>query len=181
MRKWIICIIILSFFNIGSVGMGKKIEKVDYRLLVSNMISMSTIDPSTISIIPNGFPLTEKKKVGNKFGMRFHPILKKNKFHKGIDIPAELGAPIIATAHGKVKYAKTSRSYGNVVMINHSKIHSTKYAHMSKILVEKGDIVSKGDTIGLVGSTGRSTNSHLHYEVLENNKHKNPIHYLCNE
>ena len=182
MRRWILCVtILLSSFNIGSVGLEKEVVKIDYSLLMSNAKSITTIDPTNILIIPSGFPLSKRVNLGSKFGMRMHPILKINKFHKGIDIPAKLGTPVIATAHGKIEYSKLSKSYGNTIKIKHSDSYSTKYAHMSKLLVKKGEIVSKGDTIGLVGSTGRSTNSHLHYEVLENNKHKNPIHYLCNE
>ncbi len=112
------------------------------------------------------------------FGMRRHPIHKVVKMHAGIDFSAPQGTPINATGDGKVtriKYDK--RGYGTNVMIDHGYGFTTLYAHMRDVDVEIGEKVHKGQKIGTVGNTGTSTAPHLHYEVRQNGKPVNPIHY----
>lgn len=112
------------------------------------------------------------------FGLRVHPIYKVRKMHKGIDFSAKTGTPIYASGDGTISRVQNSRSgYGNNVMINHGYGYESLYAHMSKILVKPGQKVKKGQKIGLVGSTGRSTGPHLHYEVHYKGAPVNPIDY----
>lgn len=102
---------------------------------------------------------------------------RRGVFHRGLDISAAKGVPVVACADGEVKFTgsrKGYRSYGRTVLIDHGKDVRTHYAHLSKILVKKGDKVKKGQTIALVGNTGRSTSPHLHLEVSVGNRYYNP-------
>ena len=98
--------------------------------------------------------------------------------HKGIDIGTFIGANIYAAARGKVIYAGWQGGYGNTIMIHHGSGITTLYGHLEKILIKYGQIISKGDVIGLVGSTGKSTGPHLHYEIRVNGKRVDPMNYL---
>lgn len=110
------------------------------------------------------------------FGMRVHPIYRVRKMHAGIDFSARTGTPIYASGDGIVSRVQSAKSgYGKNVMINHGYGYETLYAHMSKMLVKPGQKVKKGQEIGLVGSTGRSTAPHLHYEVHFKGQAVNPI------
>lgn len=111
------------------------------------------------------------------FGRRIHPILKVPKMHYGIDFTAPTGTPIYASGGGKVIRSEYSRTYGNVVEIDHGYGYTSIYAHMSKVLVKKGDKVKRGEEIGKVGNTGRSTAPHCHYEVHHKGKPVNPINF----
>ena len=119
--------------------------------------------------VPSGKP-TDYVRISSPFGTRVHPITRKRHTHKGIDLAAPKMTPIYATADGDVTFAKWNGGYGNFVKINHGNGYKTAYAHMHKIAVEKGAHVSKGDLIGYVGTTGRSTGNHLHYEVYYQDK-----------
>lgn len=113
------------------------------------------------------------------FGMRVHPIHKIPKFHKGIDFTAPEGTKIQATGDGVIEQVEEkSTGYGLNVMINHGHDYETRYAHMAKILVKKGQKVKKGEVIGLIGDTGSSTAPHLHYEVHYKGEAVNPIQYV---
>ena len=111
------------------------------------------------------------------FGKRLHPIYKVMKMHDGIDFTAVKGTPIQATGDGKVITAKRSPSYGRYVVIRHNDEYETLYAHMDEIMVLKGQKVKRGEQIGTVGNTGRSTAPHLHYEVHHKGRPVNPISY----
>lgn len=111
------------------------------------------------------------------FGVRIHPIFKVAKMHQGIDFAARTGTPIYATGDGKVIRAKSSSGYGKNVVLDHGYGYKSLYGHMSKILVKPGQKIKKGEKIGLVGSTGRSTAPHLHYEIHYKGKPINPIDY----
>lgn len=115
-------------------------------------------------------------RVSSGFGMRRHPILGYSKMHKGMDFAAPTGTPIYAAGDGKVQRAGRFSAYGNYVRIRHSGDLDTAYAHMSRIApgVKAGSRVKQGQIIGYVGTTGRSTGPHLHYEVLIANKQVNP-------
>ena len=106
------------------------------------------------------------------------PFLGKRAFHDGIDFSADEGEPIFATAGGIVVRAQKWGRYGNLITISHGGGLETRYAHLSKILVKKGQIVNKQDLIGLVGNTGRSTGPHLHYEIKLNDHSLDPKQYL---
>jgi len=112
------------------------------------------------------------------YGMRNHPITGHRRFHRGIDIPSWVGAPIKSTADGVVIYSGWARAFGNMVVIRHNMGFMTKYAHASKTLVNKGEYVKKGQVIAQVGRTGLSTGPHVHYEILRWNKHISPAPYL---
>lgn len=124
------------------------------------------------------WPCPSSTKITSEYGMRYHPILKKNKLHTGIDIGASRGASIVAAAKGKVILAEWQTGYGNTVIIDHGGKIATLYAHCDKILVEVGDTVEAGKTIAKVGSTGWSTGPHLHFEVIVDGKTQNPLNYL---
>ena len=117
-------------------------------------------------------------RVTSEYGYRIHPVYGTRKFHSGIDIAAPKGTVIYAAADGVVTLAATSGGYGQCIIINHGSGLATLYGHCSQIDVSKGQSVSKGDRIGLVGSTGVSTGPHLHFEVRENGATKNPREYI---
>ncbi|MEA4924953.1 MAG: peptidoglycan DD-metalloendopeptidase family protein [Syntrophomonadaceae bacterium] len=116
--------------------------------------------------------------ITSPFGMRYHPILKVNKLHTGMDIGAPYGAKIVAADGGTVIFAGWLGGYGNATIIDHGASLSTLYGHQSQILVKVGDTVFKGQTIGKVGSTGYSTGPHLHFEVRKNGTPVEPRGYI---
>lgn len=115
-------------------------------------------------------------RLSSGFGMRRHPILGYNKMHKGMDFAAPTGTPIYAAGNGTVEMAGRQSGYGNYIRIRHNSSLKTAYAHLSRFAkgISKGKRVSQGDIIGYVGTTGRSTGPHLHYEVLVSNQQVNP-------
>lgn len=127
--------------------------------------------------IPSRNPL-DRGYLSSGYGMRKHPVLKRRARHKGVDIAAPTGTPIYATADGIVGRANWFSSYGLFVKIDHGAQLETRYAHMSKLAVNAGERVKKGDLIGYVGSTGRSTGPHLHYEVRIAGEAVNPMPYM---
>lgn len=116
--------------------------------------------------------------LSGSFGRRSDPFTGEAGFHRGLDISADKGQPVYATAAGKVDLAGYSGDYGNLIVLNHGYGLTTRYGHLSRFAVKLGAPVKKGDIIGYVGSTGRSTGSHLHYEVLSNGKLVNPLRLL---
>lgn len=112
------------------------------------------------------------------FGMRFHPLLGYVRPHKGLDFTAPHGTPVYATGDGRVDNSYYSSSYGNVIYLNHGFGFETRYAHLSKYIVQPGDKVKRGQIIGYVGNTGTSVSDHLHYEVLFQGEHINPINFF---
>ena len=117
-------------------------------------------------------------KVTSNFGSRIDPFNRRSAFHAGIDFRAGRGTPVKATGSGRVVHAGRKGGYGMMVEIDHGNGITTRYAHLSRILVKQGSRVKPGDTIGKVGSTGRSTGPHLHYEVRRNEKATNPARFL---
>ena len=115
--------------------------------------------------------------ITSQFGWRYHPIYHTQKYHSGVDIGASYGATIVAADGGTVITAGSVSGYGNCVVINHGNGITTLYGHMSSIAVSVGQKVSKGQTIGYVGSTGNSTGPHLHWEVTVNGVRQNPLNY----
>ena len=126
---------------------------------------LSTIQKTLLfNAIPNGKPLAYKR-ISSNYGYRTHPTKKTTSFHPAVDLPATHGTPIYAPASGVVVYAKRKGNYGKFMLLAHSFGFKTAYGHLSRYAVKSGDYVSKGDLIAYVGSTGRSTGAHLHYEV----------------
>jgi murein DD-endopeptidase MepM/ murein hydrolase activator NlpD len=121
--------------------------------------------PTIASVnVPSGMPLQDAT-LTSSFGMRTHPVLGGRRNHKGIDLAQPSGTPVYATADGVVGKAEWFSSYGNYIQIEHGGEMETRYAHLSGYAVTAGQFVHKGDLIGYVGTTGRSTGPHLHYEV----------------
>jgi murein DD-endopeptidase MepM/ murein hydrolase activator NlpD len=112
------------------------------------------------------------------YGSRFHPIFHYWREHKGLDFTAALGTPVYATGDGVVTMAYASDSYGNVVYLDHGHGFETRYAHLYKVAVHPGEEVKRGQVIAYVGNTGTSVSAHLHYEVLFNDQHVNPINFF---
>lgn len=137
-----------------------------------------------LASIPAVQPLSNKdlSHVASGFGYRIDPIYKTPKLHTGLDFAAAIGTPIYATADGKI--ASTSfdeGGYGNHVIINHGYGYQTLYGHMVRIKCKPGETVKRGQVIGWVGSTGKSTGPHCHYEVIRNGEKIDPVHYFFND
>ncbi|UXX39660.1 MULTISPECIES: M23 family metallopeptidase [Wolbachia] len=122
-------------------------------------------------------PLNGDFRISSNFGNRKHPIHGKIAFHKGVDYAAKLGSPIYAAAEGVVEYIGKNGGYGNYIKIKHKNEYSTCYAHISKFSsdIKLGSKVKQGQIIAYVGSTGVATGPHLHYEVIYNGKHIDPL------
>ncbi|RZJ00415.1 MAG: M23 family metallopeptidase, partial [Haliea sp.] len=117
----------------------------------------------------------EFSRVSSGFSMRFHPILQKWRAHLGTDFAAPTGTPARTVGDGIVTFAGVQNGYGNVIFVKHRNGQETVYAHLSKINVQRGQSVSQGQTIGLVGSTGWATGPHLHFEVRVNGVQQDPM------
>lgn len=133
--------------------------------------------PDSAVSIPSRIPL-ENVRMSSEFGMRTHPVIGGRRMHKGVDLPSPVGTPIHATADGMVSRADWFSGYGLYVSIEHGGNIETRYGHMSRLNVAAGQMVHKGDVIGFVGSTGRSTGPHLHYEVRVAGEAVNPAPYM---
>lgn len=114
------------------------------------------------------------------FGMKDDPFTGYKRFHWGLDIANRTGTPVYATADGVVKTTGRGEDLGKYIVLNHSFGYMTKYGHLDKIKVKRGQKIRRGDVIGLMGSTGYSTGPHLHYEVIKSNKKINPLKYILN-
>lgn len=170
-------------------GMGGPLEGADgdgdvasadsdaqFRALFVTWQRLDSLEQSVISI-PSMIPV-DHLQFTSTFGVRSDPFRGTAAMHPGVDIPGAIGTPIYATADGIVGRAGLTGGYGNMVEINHGRGIMTRYGHMSKILVEANTRVHRGQMIGLMGSTGRSTGPHLHYEVRVDGKAVNPIPFL---
>ncbi len=131
-----------------------------------------------VETVPFGKPVWNYR-VSSPFGRRADPFNKNSATHKGVDLAANKGAPIKVMAKGKVTRSEWMNGYGYMLEIDHGNGFKTKYAHLNKMYVKKGDIVQKGDEIAEVGSTGRSTGPHLHYEVLYGGVNMDPAVFMA--
>lgn len=137
-----------------------------------------------LACIPAIQPISNKKltRIASGFGMRIDPVYGTPKMHKGLDFTAPQGTPIYATGNGLVKTAsRIAGGYGNHVEINHGYGYLTLYAHMVRIRVRPGQRVKRGEVIGWVGNTGKSTGPHCHYEVHVNGREVNPVYFFYND
>ena len=154
-----------------------------FRALFSSWVALDGIagpanpaERATVSV-PSRMPLVGSV-LTSSYGMRSHPVLGGLRKHTGIDLAAPTGTPVYATADGVVSRADWYSSYGLYISLEHGASLQTRYAHLSRLAVASGDVVKKGDVIGYVGSTGRSTGPHLHYEVRVDGVAVNPIPYM---
>jgi len=134
--------------------------------------------------IPAIQPVSNKQltRIASGFGSRIDPVYKVSKFHAGLDFAAPQGTPIYATADGRVKLADSEAGgYGNHVVLDHGYGYETLYGHMVRMKVHQGEKVKRGEVIGWVGSTGKSTGPHCHYEVHKNGTPVDPIYYFYND
>jgi murein DD-endopeptidase MepM/ murein hydrolase activator NlpD len=148
------------------------------------VVKMAEKKEKLYAAIPAIQPISNKQLVAlaSGFGWRTHPIYKVKKLHTGIDFAASIGTPIYATADGTVAEVSVKFSgYGKMVEVNHGFGYRTRYAHMHEFAVRSGQTIKRGDLIGYVGNTGLSTAPHLHYEVLINGDHVDPVHYFYND
>lgn len=131
-----------------------------------------------ISRIPSVLPIhIGQFTMSSGYGYRRDPVYGTAKFHSGLDFAAPTGTPVFATADAKVEVADRKPIYGNCIDLDHGFNYKTRYAHLSQILVKPGEEVKRGQLIGKVGSTGKSSGSHLHYEVLFKGEPQNPVNY----
>jgi murein DD-endopeptidase MepM/ murein hydrolase activator NlpD len=137
-----------------------------------------------LSSTPAIQPVSNKdlSRIASGFGYRIDPVYKTTKFHAGLDFAAPQGTPIYATANGTVEVAgNTGNGYGNHVVISHGYGYGTLYGHMFRVKVRSGQKVKRGEIIGWVGSTGKSTGPHCHYEVHRNGDPVDPVYYFYND
>ncbi len=128
-------------------------------------------------MIPTQRPL-DGNEVGSRFGWRIDPFTGRSALHTGLDFPADIGSPVLAAAGGMVVTQAYHQEYGNMVEIDHGNDVITRYAHASKVFVKKGELIKRGQRLALVGTSGRSTGPHLHFEVLVRNVWQDPQKFL---
>lgn len=170
------------------VETAKKLDVLSKQIYVQSksfddIVNLATHKGEMLRRIPAIQPLRSKNmnRLASGFGYRIHPVYKTFRMHTGVDLSAPIGTPIFATGDGIVEAADFGRGYGKRVIIDHGYSYKTQYAHMSRIMVSRGQAVKRGDMIGLVGNTGTSTGPHLHYEVIKNDKYVDPINYYLND
>lgn len=160
------------------IGVGKNATKSE--ITKKTLAAINTDKKKyTLMVIPNGKPL-DKSRVSSNFGYRINPITKRKQFHRGIDLAAPRKTPIRATADGIVEHVQSKNigDYGRVIRLSHNYGFKTTFAHMNKTYVNIGDIVKKGQIIGLVGNSGRSSGPHLHYEIRYASTLLNPKNFI---
>jgi murein DD-endopeptidase MepM/ murein hydrolase activator NlpD len=149
-------------------------QRTDFFTLLESRLLESRLK---LLMVPNSAPV--EGNVGSGFGFRSDPFTGRAALHTGLDFPAEAGTPVHAAAGGFVLSSNFHPEYGNLVEIDHGNGLITRYAHNSKILVKTGDLVRRGQVISLVGTTGRSTGPHLHFEVLVDRVPQDPAKFLA--
>ncbi|HPN19475.1 MAG TPA: M23 family metallopeptidase [Chitinophagales bacterium] len=167
----------------------QKLESIEKHAYVQSksydeLAKMIKNKEAMLASIPAIQPVANKdlKRIASGFGYRIDPVYKTPRMHSGLDFTAETGTPVYATGDGVVEIAGSQGDgYGNKVVIKHGYGYETLYAHNSKILVRVGASVKRGQTIALVGSTGKSTGPHCHYEVWKNGVKIDPVNYFFND
>jgi len=155
--------------------LGLELENREDQLAVLEDIVM--IEKLNKEVQPSGRPLL-KGWLSSYYGMRTHPITGKYEKHKGIDFAGKKGGAVIAVAKGVVTFSGRRYGFGNVIDIAHGNGYTTRYAHNSRLMVSVGDTVEKGFQIAEIGSTGRSTGPHVHFEVLKNGQQIDPVKFI---
>lgn len=158
--------------HMNHVQQASSVQENSFQTLVKSLESKRNVLASTPSLRPvTGW-------ISSDFGYRVSPFTGRKEFHKGLDIATRHGTPIIAPANGVVAFSGPKWLMGNMVTIDHGYGMITRYGHIDKLLIKKGDRVKRGDVIALVGNTGRSTGPHVHYEVRLNGVPVNPVKYI---
>jgi murein DD-endopeptidase MepM/ murein hydrolase activator NlpD len=153
----------------------RKLEQRDGQLLaLENVILSRTL---TEAVRPEGRPVLEGY-ISSPFGGRADPFDGHEAVHRGVDIAGQMGSEVLAVATGVVTRAGPASGYGNLVEINHGSGYSTRYGHNQEVLVTVGDTVTRGQLIARMGSTGRSTGPHVHFEVLRNGQQVDPLLFI---
>ena len=156
------------------VNKGKSFQAMWFQEAADKPGGYYSLDGQSLRRVYLASPLAFSR-VTSGFKMRFHPILQEWRAHLGVDYAAPQGTPVRNVGMGVVESAGTMGGYGNAVVVKHNNGHSTVYAHLSKMLVKRGQSVSQGQTIGLVGATGWATGPHLHFEFRVNGRHQDPL------
>lgn len=167
----------------------QKVDKLKKQMVIQSksydeVAEMIKNQQKMLTSIPSVQPVMNKKleRMASGFGWRIDPVYKIVKFHEGMDFTAPVGTEVFATGDGVVESVNYSfKGYGNEIVINHGYGYKTRYAHLSRFKVRTGQKVNRGDVIGNVGNTGKSTGPHLHYEVLKNGQAVNPVYYYYND
>ncbi len=141
---------------------------------LENVLMSRSLDAA---VHPEGRPVAQGF-ISSYFGERDDPFTGREEFHKGVDFAGSSGEPVVAVAAGVVTWAGPRTGYGNLVEVNHGKGYVTRYAHNERVLVSVGQTVTRGQEIALMGSTGRSTGPHVHFEVLHDGKQVNPLKFV---
>jgi len=148
------------------------------QVAIKSLTQTWTNQLSWLNALPTGVPVGKEYRVTSGFGIRNDPFTGQLAMHEGLDFVADMGTSIVATASGTVTRSGWDTSYGNVIEISHLEGFTTRYAHLSKRNVQEGQKVERGQTIAQLGSTGRSTGPHLHYEVIRHDRVLNPTQVL---
>lgn len=164
----------------------QKLDKLKKQMYIQTksydeILDLAKDKSKMLASIPAIQPIANQEltRLASGFGIRIHPILKVRKLHTGLDYSAPRGTPIYATGDGKIITVKTNfGGYGKEVEIDHGYGFVTKYAHMESFNVKQGQKIKRGECIGYVGNTGRSTAPHLHYEIIKDGQKINPVHYF---
>ncbi len=166
------------------ISTAKKIDQLRRQLYIQTksfdeMVELGRSHEDRLKRLPAIQPVSNKdlKRTASGYGMRFDPIYKTLRFHEGMDFAAPIGTPVYVTGDGDVEFSGWQQGYGNTIVVDHGHGYKTRYAHLSKIMTQRGKKVKRGEEIALVGNTGKSTGPHLHYEVIYKGKHVNPVNY----
>lgn len=172
-----------------TAGIAQKLSGI-YNRIISQERSYKEIEKMVknkerlLASTPAIQPLSNKDldRVSSGFGYRIDPLYKTVKFHPGLDFTAPQGTPVYATADGVVRVAgNLGNGYGNHIIIDHGYAYNTLYGHLFRLKAKRGQSVKRGEVIGYVGNTGKSTGPHLHYEVIKGKKHLDPIYFFYND
>ena len=155
--------------------LGAEMEDREQKLSVLETLLMSR--SLSERVMPSGRPI-EEGWMSSKYGKRNDPFTGKQDFHKGLDFAGKKGSEVIVVGDGVVSWAGKRTGYGNLIEVNHGNGYTTRYGHNQSHMVKVGDTVKKGQQIALMGSTGRSTGPHVHFEVLRNGKSVNPSSFI---
>lgn len=145
---------------------------------VKNLSQSWATQLNWLHALPTGIPINKDFRVTSGFGIRNDPFTGQLAMHEGVDFLAAMGAPVLSTAAGTVTRSAWDASYGNVVEVSHIEGFTTRYAHLSKRTAQEGQQVHRGEVLGQLGSTGRSTGPHLHYEIMRHDRVMNPTSML---